>query len=259
MFLFSDSTNPEDALPLQSDNYCKSVQEQRLRKLQSECQKLRDGENRHKLGSNFHYLEEPPNPKQAQIHYNSQRKISMCTPHKCGSQTWRYFYQKLVQEDRDVDLRSLAEDDFTLVEWPQDAPGYMKAFQVRHPLERLLSSYRFIFERDAMKPTISKINQYIFDHYPDPKQNLTEFDNWKFVPTFKQFCQFVVDSPNDFGLSTYSGVSHWLPYYMTCNPCHPGEKLQFLFIYQTCFFFRGYVNACCLLIVLFVIIICDLQ
>jgi len=50
--------------------------------------------------------------------------------------------------------------------------------------------------------------------------------NWfEKVPSFKQFVQYVTDvdaSGSDFGVSKYRFVNHWLPYYMTCNPCYQG-------------------------------------
>ena len=117
------------------------------------------------------------------------------------------------------------EENYTFVKWPEDTSKYIKAFQVRHPLERFLSSYRFMFERESMKSTMIPLNRHIFETYPDPNNNnMTEFNQFQFVPTFKQFSQFVVDSDLDFGLSMYAGVSHWLPYYMSCNPCHSGKK-----------------------------------
>ena len=61
------------------------------------------------------------------------------------------------------------------------------------------------------------------------EKNMTEFEKYDFVPSFKQFVQFVVDSGDDFELSKYPGVSHWLPYYMSCNPCHPGKIQIFYF------------------------------
>jgi hypothetical protein len=111
--------------------------------------------------------------------------------------------------------------DYMLKTWPQDASEYIKVFQVRHPLERFLSSYRFIFEREQMRSSISHLNKHIFETYPNI--NDTEFDVFKFIPSFRQFTQFVVDSGDDFDHSKYAAVSHWLPYYMSCNPCHPGN------------------------------------
>ena len=65
------------------------------------------------------------------------------------------------------------------------------------------------------------------------KNNMTEFDKYVFVPSFKQFAQFVVDSGDDFEKSKYPGVNHWLPYYMSCNPCHPGKIQNILFIFTS--------------------------
>ncbi len=44
------------------------------------------------------------------------------------------------------------------------------------------------------------------------------------IPNFRQFCEHVISSGNDFGISKYAVVSHWLPYYFSCSPC--GKKFE---------------------------------
>ena len=57
--------------------------------------------------------------------------------------------------------------------------------------------------------------------------------NWyNTIPSFKQFVQYVADvnaSGIDFGVSKYRVVNHWLPYYMSCNPCYKGTNFRGLF------------------------------
>ncbi len=38
-------------------------------------------------------------------------------------------------------------------EWPEDVADFVKAFQVRHPLERALSSFRYVFEQTNLHLT----------------------------------------------------------------------------------------------------------
>ena len=92
----------------------------------------------------------------------------------------------------------------------------------RHPLERLLSSYRFVFERPSMRHTAQNLCKHIYHTYHVTQNSTEEFSN-DFIPTFRQFLQFVVDSGEDFDESKYVVVSHWKPYWLSCNPCHPGE------------------------------------
>jgi hypothetical protein len=55
-------------------------------------------QNRSKImGNNAHFLEERPDI--ANFWFNQPRKLSLCAPHKVGSQTWRYFFQRLAASD----------------------------------------------------------------------------------------------------------------------------------------------------------------
>ena len=63
--------------------------------------------------------------------------ISVCIPHKVGSHAWGQFSN---QEDLKVDTSQLD------LPWKIKAELSLKVVVVRHPLERLLSVYRMIFE-----------------------------------------------------------------------------------------------------------------
>ena len=183
---------------------CNQTQLQRLKLLKKGCEEL-----------DFNLLKPDP----VNIFKNDPRKLAICTPHKVGSQTWRYFFQQLDLQDRNFDEKG--EELYYVESIQGQFRHYLKAFQVRHPLERLLSSYRFIFERSQMKSTLISINKHIYEKYTN--QSMENYDAYEFTPSFKQFCQFVADSPDDFGLSQFISVSHWLPFYMQCNPCHEGK------------------------------------
>ena len=73
--------------------------------------------------------------------------------------------------------------------------------------------------------TAKDLCEHIFHTYPDESQNATAEWTTDFVPSFKQFLQFVVDSGEDFDESKFVVVSHWKPYWLSCNPCHPGTAL----------------------------------
>ena len=124
------------------------------------------------------------------------------------------------------------QEEYYLETWPSNTQNYLKAFQVRHPLERLLSSYRFVFERQQMRHTAQDLCKHIFHTYAKPENSsLEEYPGSDFLPTFRQFLQYVVDSGEDFDESKYVVVSHWKPYWLSCNPCHPGKLFFALKLY----------------------------
>jgi len=80
----------------------------------------------------------------------------MCSILKGGSNSWSIFMQRVDEEMRkspvnvDEDIPAIADNekvDETC--WPKCALSSTKLVQVRHPLERLLSAYRYVFERSS--------------------------------------------------------------------------------------------------------------
>lgn len=190
-------------------------------------------------------------PKIDNIYINLSRKMGVCIPQKAGSQTWRYFFHKLDEKDSNItqnESRIQFQNNI-----PDDITEYYMAFQIRHPLERLLSSYRFVIERESMRSSTIDMNKEIFKLFPSDGNHIhksaiyktsggmriqeisisskpettAEDINWYYkIPSFKQFVQYVVDisaSGTDFGVSKYKFVNHWLPYYISCNPCYQGN------------------------------------
>ena len=68
-------------------------------------------------------------------------------------------------EDRNGDEKG--KDEYNFNDWPENSSQFLKGFQVRHPLERLLSSFRFIFERDSMISSTKEMKEYIYHTYQD--------------------------------------------------------------------------------------------
>ena len=194
-------------------------------------------------------------PKLGNIWVNAPRKLAVCIPHKVGSQMWRYFFHKLDKKDSGI-----SENESRIqfqTEIPNDIADYYISFQTRHPLERLLSSYRFMFEREQMRTNVIEIIKHIFRLFPfksDVEQrefvennggisfkeiklsNKVEHTNinsdedemnwYKITPSFKQFVLYISDinaSGADFEVSKSPAVNHWMPYYTSCNPCFNGE------------------------------------
>jgi len=80
----------------------------------------------------------------------------MCSILKGGSNSWSIFMQRVDEEMRknpvNVDQDIPAKADTEKVDetcWPKCALSSTKLVQVRHPLERLLSAYRYVFERSS--------------------------------------------------------------------------------------------------------------
>lgn len=162
-------------------------------------------------------------PNVTHVWMNKPRHLAICTPHKVGSQTWRYFFQQLDLVDRN----GKGKEEYQAEKWPENSLQFFKGFQVRHPLERLLSSFRFVFERENMLSSTKEMREYIYLNFPAINQT-DEYDAFKFIPSFKQFCQFVVNSGENFDLDKYPFASHWLPYYMQCNPCHQDYEPDYI-------------------------------
>ena len=129
---------------------CDDIQKSRINLLQKQCQKLLLASGKEQLGPiKSQFFDDPPNPKMNNVYVNHPRKLSMCIPHKVGSQTWRYFFQQLDRLDQEEEARfSNVENEivenYTVEKWPDNMEPFFKAYQVRHPLERFLSSYRYI-------------------------------------------------------------------------------------------------------------------
>ena len=85
-----------------------------------------------------------------------------------------------------------------------------------------------------MRSSLTELNEYIFNHFEPKAGNESKtFDRNAFTPSFKQFCQFVVQSGDNFDYDKYSAVSHWMPYYIQCNPCYSGKIFPFI-VHRQC-------------------------
>ena len=182
-------------------------------------------------------------PTLTNIWVNKRSKLAVCIPHKVASQMWRYFFHKLDKKDSGIGLN---EDRIQFGdELPLDIQEYLIAFQVRHPLERFLSSYRFLFERQQARVDMIELVKDIFRYLAlnssskelDPNTHKVneaiangddENINWFDVtPSFKQFVQYISNSTasgDDFAISKSKMGNHWLPFYMSCNPCYEGKN-----------------------------------
>ena len=101
------------------------------------------------------YHTHPPMNHFSFFRYKSQSNM-MCSILKGGSNSWTIFMQRVDEEMRKNPVASSekvnSKDEPEKVKescWPECALASTKIVQVRHPLERLLSAYRYVFERTS--------------------------------------------------------------------------------------------------------------
>ncbi len=110
---------------------CIEVFSHRRRLLQSVCP---DITTKFPKMANFSSKE----PDFQSVYVNKQRKMLFCAPHKVGSQTWRYFFQRLDARDKqnNIEFESVKKEDYILDgSWPDDIASYSKAFQVKFSMQ----------------------------------------------------------------------------------------------------------------------------
>ena len=98
---------------LESEN-CRKEQWERLSLLNEGCQTLQS----HPTFS--HHLAQFPNV--LHFWFNKPRHLTLCTPHKVGSQTWRYFFQRLEVQDKET----VDHEEYHLKAWPENSQYYYK-------------------------------------------------------------------------------------------------------------------------------------
>ena len=82
----------------------------------------------------------PPGPGVETVLLPGQPPVTVCVPHKVGSHAWGKFSRRLTSlyPERMKRLESSS--------WTKRAAWVKKAVVVRHPLDRLVSAYRMIFQ-----------------------------------------------------------------------------------------------------------------
>ncbi|XP_050720141.1 carbohydrate sulfotransferase 11-like [Eriocheir sinensis] len=96
----------------------------------------------------------------------------------------------------------------------EDLSAFTAFMAVRHPFQRILSAYRDKLMNRWEKFQFNKFqNEYAkaiireYRRHPQSKQ-------YEDVPTFGEFVDYLIATP------VWKYNEHWLPYYLTCTPCH---------------------------------------
>lgn len=166
----------------------------------------------------------PPNPKM-KVLYSEPYKLAYCTVPKAGSTNMKKLFWILNGKVTSVDEieRLVNSSDFhrqtselyqkssVLLESVDD--NYARLLIVRHPFERLLSSYRNKLTPDS-KGLIqyANLSQTIREMFGTPQRKKEIGEH----ASFEEFVDFVTD-PDKRNMG--HGHDHWLRYDELCSPC----------------------------------------
>ena len=91
-------------------------------------------------------------------------------------------------------------------------------------IELVKDIFRYLALNSSSKeldPNTHKVNEAIAN---GDDENINLFD---VTPSYKQFVQYISNSTasgDDFAISKSKMGNHWLPFYMSCNPCYEGKN-----------------------------------
>ena len=137
----------------------------------------------------------------------------ICNVLKSGSTSWQFFFA-----ENQINNSHIADCSIT----PEGCPEKpeLKIMQVRHPFDRLLSSYRHIFKNGGWKA---------LDLFWQKNKTIEDFYIKFFSKSWPDFVEDVVIK-NEFVLSedqldnlNYPGTwlkTHWAPFWFTCGLCN---------------------------------------
>ena len=176
--------------------------------------------------SSFYYKEKRANPCTGTHFQLNERSHFICNVLKGGSTSWEMFFaENKIQNTKIADCSS---DQSKCPSFPD-----VKIIQVRHPFERLLSTYRHVFKNGGWK---SLDSSYLHD--PALEQMFTKV----FSKSWPQFVEEIIinnelfipeDSLRDVNFPGGWVKTHWAPYWWTCDICSEGNQPDFVIKTET--------------------------
>eukprot|EP00090_Calanus_glacialis_P030885 TRINITY_DN5029_c0_g1_i1.p1 TRINITY_DN5029_c0_g1~~TRINITY_DN5029_c0_g1_i1.p1 ORF type:complete len:377 (-),score=107.87 TRINITY_DN5029_c0_g1_i1:297-1427(-) len=208
------------------------------------------------------YHTHPPMNHFSFFRYKSQSNM-MCSILKGGSNSWTIFMQRVDEEMRKNPVASSekvnSKDEPEKVKescWPECALASTKIVQVRHPLERLLSAYRYVFERtstyeDQFVQVVSlkqvlgdKFNKLTWPQFVDmvirnklaSHQELVELGkasgkigmDGKVANVHEFIAEEASKQNHNINEPDIWVANHWAPYWFTCGLCLPELRPSYI-------------------------------
>lgn len=167
----------------------------------------------------------------------------VCSIQKVGSNSWNKFLRLIAEhytEDKHSSQESAREASEMSAEdlpvpvsldcWPKCAQNHTKIIVVRHPLERLLSAYRYLHEEMNGKPDLQISLLIIQLVLIISGSNSIRQMTW---PEFTDSILSWTRTSADFN-DTISGYGyHWQPYWHSCSVCVPALTPSFILKMET--------------------------
>jgi len=208
------------------------------------------------------YHTHPPLNHFSYFQYQGKSNM-MCTILKGGSNSWKVFMQRVQEEMEKAPQQSnLEERAKTIAEeikescWPSCAISSNKIVQVRHPLERLLSAYRYVFERtntyeDQFVQVVSlkqilgaSFQKLTWTQFVDLiiKDQLSSHEelagigeasgridqNGKVKDVNEYFSENPSNDKHEINEPDNWVANHWAPYWFTCGLCLPELRPSYI-------------------------------
>jgi len=208
------------------------------------------------------YHTHPPLNHFSYFQYQGKSNM-MCTILKGGSNSWKVFMQRVQEEMEKAPQQSkLEERAKTIAEeikescWPSCAISSNKIVQVRHPLERLLSAYRYVFERtntyedqfvqvvslkqilgaSFQKLTWTQFVDLIIKDQLSSHEELTGIgeasgridQNGKVKDVHEYFSENPSNDKHEINEPDNWVANHWAPYWFTCGLCLPELRPSYI-------------------------------